>query len=335
MDPGYLKISRIPLKVFYDEDAVQSNIKLPSEQRNIDIIKGIYFRRLLQYIKNKNTKNINLWLNHHENKLKKHLGIMQEKLKEEEHDKYCKNLNYILDLVVQALKKFNDSNEFFRLSHEFDEKSKNILNSYKSLKCRRILKDFQDTNLYIKKIMYDLLDDIEYMLSDQYNPIRTQCLNMIKRIAYRWGILRHIYNTVSDKSIFTLDNNFTLYTISEKLQHLKCNKKPKPPKTVNVDEPKPVIELQSTVTDLLESTGSENGKELSGVEKPESLSFQLDINEDIHSQTDSQPKLDTTYAAASLAGISLFGTILYKVKYHYINEILCKIFLFYVNIMLI
>ncbi|EDL42621.1 Pv-fam-c protein, partial [Plasmodium vivax] len=279
---------------FYDRSTGINN-KLPSEQRNKDIITGIQFGKLLQYITAKNKYDINSWLNEHKNKLKKHLNRMQIKLKRKEYDKYCKNLNYILDFVVQALKKFNDSNEFFRLSHEFDKNSRDILNTYTSLKCSRELFNSEDENLYIKKIMYDLFDDIEYMLSVKHFRKSSQ---------YR-GILWNIYDTVSDRKIFDFDKNCTLSIIGEKLKALKCNTTPIAAPTVTATE------LPSSGGDLSESRGSED-EELLDVENPESadtfpenLTISLPVNED-------PPKLDTTYAAASLAGISLFGTILYK-----------------------
>ncbi|CAI7719883.1 PIR protein [Plasmodium vivax] len=312
MDLGYLEISHIPFKVFFNRDAFNSDKRLPSEQCNIDIITGIHFGKLLKSITDKKENDINSWLINYENELKKLLRFMQKKkIAKTKRDKYCKNLNYILDFVVQAMENFKDF-DYVKWTHKFEETNKAVFPKYTSLNCQRDIHNYKDKNLYIKKIMYDLFDDIEYMLSNKKFLIGKQCFDMLSRINYRWKILIAIYNKVRNPNIFTLDNNFTLYTISKKHQHLKCNKTPKLPKTVNVDEPKSVTALQRTGTHLLESRGSENGKELSGVEKPESLSFQLDINEDIHTQTDSQPKLDTTYAAASLAGISLFGTILYK-----------------------
>ncbi|KNA02149.1 hypothetical protein PVNG_05914 [Plasmodium vivax North Korean] len=195
MDLGYVKISRLPLKVFYDEDAVNSNKRLPSEQRNIDIIRGITFIKFLKLLKENNESNIKSWFYEHDNKLRKHLNKMQEKFKQKPHTKYCKNLNYILDFVVQAIDNLNDI-KYARVKHEFDENSRNILQSYTSLNCLRDLRNSENKNLYIKKIMYDLLDDIEYMLSRQNNPIRAQCLKMFNRIKYRRGILGNIYNTV-------------------------------------------------------------------------------------------------------------------------------------------
>ncbi|KMZ92495.1 hypothetical protein PVMG_06138 [Plasmodium vivax Mauritania I] len=150
--------------------------------------------------------------------------------------------------------------------------------------------------------MYDLFDDIEYMLSHQNNRNRTQCLNMFNRIKYRLGILRKIYVAVRDKRIFNLDDSCTFSIINKKFQTLKCNSVSKPPKSVlRTDSPQKTL----TPTDspgLLESRVTEEAEDPIDAEN---LEISLSINED-------PPKLDTTYAAASLAGISLFGTILYK-----------------------
>ncbi|SCA83344.1 hypothetical protein PVT01_000005100 [Plasmodium vivax] len=81
---------------------------------------------------------------------------------------------------------------------------------------------------------------------------------------------------------------------------------------MSVTEPQPTTEVTGSEGDLLKSRESEDGEETIDVENPELVDRNLDdlqiglpFNED-------PPKLDTTYAAASLAGISLFGTILYK-----------------------
>ncbi|SCA60317.1 hypothetical protein, conserved [Plasmodium vivax] len=96
-----------------------------------------------------------------------------------------------------------------------------------------------------------------------------------------------------------------------KFEKLECKPKAKPTeaRSDNAD-----TKLTPTHTYLEEQQEDEiKGDAMPEIdlENPESLSLQIDLNED-HTQTDTQPKLDTTYAAASLAGISLFGTILYK-----------------------
>ncbi|KMZ94920.1 hypothetical protein PVMG_05531 [Plasmodium vivax Mauritania I] len=329
MDSGRLQISQITFKVLYD-DSVGKKYRLPSEQRNFDIIKGITFGELLKYVKKKDENNIKSWLGQHENKLKNYISIKQTELKQEERDKYCTHLNYILDFVVQAVNNFN-KRKFFQLIHQFDENSIKILNSFSSLNCERNIYNSDDKNLYIKKIMYDLCDDIEYMLSDKNIPSGTPCSKMIGRIKNRGGILLAIYDRVRNKNIFTFDNNCTISIIREKLRGLSCKKTPILQPTVTVTEPESTTEVPGSEGDLLKTRAIEDGEDPLGAEDLGSLPVELDLNED----SNTEPKLDTTYAAASLAGISLFGTILYKVKYHCISEILCTSFIFHVRIILI
>ncbi|SCO66141.1 VIR protein [Plasmodium vivax] len=312
MDSGRLKISRIPIKVFYDKVAAKSIKKLPSEQRNIDIIRGITFGELLQHIKEKDKKKINSWLKQHENKLKSHLSMMQNDLMKEKYEIYCTNLNYILDFVVQALKNFNNSNEFFNLIHVFEEKSRDVLQSYTTLNCLRNFHNSNDKNLYIKKIMYDLCEDIQYMSWFDQNIERKHCSKMVNRIKNRWKILTEIYDAVSDKKSFDFDKECTLSTMNQMLKTLKCNATPKAPPTVTVTERQTLTALPGSGGDLSETRRSEDVEDPIDVENPESvdtfpedLTIGLPVNDD-------PPKLDTTYAAASLAGVSLFGTIIYK-----------------------
>ncbi|KMZ83395.1 hypothetical protein PVBG_06037 [Plasmodium vivax Brazil I] len=154
---------------------------------------------------------------------------------------------------------------------------------------------------------------------------------MLGRIKNRWGILLAIYDRLSNKNIFAFDNNCTIPIIREKLRGLSCKKTPILQPTVTVTEPESITEVPGPEGDLLKTRASEDGEDPLGAEDLGSLPVELDLNEDSHTE----PKLDTTYAAASLAGISLFGTILYKVKCHYINEILCTCFIFNVSITLI
>ncbi|KMZ95704.1 hypothetical protein PVMG_06106 [Plasmodium vivax Mauritania I] len=304
MDIGYHKISHIPFKVFFDKDAIKSEKRLPSERRNIDIITGIHFGKLLEYIRDKKEKDIKSWLYNNEKKLNQYLEKKKNIWKKNEHDKYCKHLNYILDFALQAANKF-DKYTFFNLSHEFDLKSIRIIERYSSSKCLRNLNNLKDENLYIKKIMYDLFDDIEYMSSDQNILSGKHCSKMINRIKYRWGILNEIRFAVNNESIFTFDNNCTISIINDKLQALKCNNLSTPPQTGERTGAQPLSPLPSVESGLLESGGTEDGKHTLDVEDP------LDVEHSIDDK-DTEPKLDTTYAAASLAGISLFGTILYK-----------------------
>ncbi|SCA59614.1 VIR protein [Plasmodium vivax] len=311
MDSGKLNIKHIPFKVFYDKSIVGKNNKLPSEKRNIEIIKGITFGEFLIHIKDNDKSKIKAWLNQHENKLKNHLSIMQDKLKQQERDIYCKNLNYILDFVVQAIDNLNVF-EFARLTHDFQEKSRDVLKIYTELNCFRNYNNSDDKNIYITKIMYDLFEDIQYMLSDEKILSSKPCSKMVGRIKDRWKILIDIYNVVTDRKNFYSDEKCTFPIINQMIHTLKCKKTPKGAKTVTVAELQPLNEIPGSQRDSSESRGTEDVEDAKDVENaesvdpfPDDLTFSLPVNED-------PPKLDTTYAAASLAGISLFGIILYK-----------------------
>ncbi|KMZ87855.1 hypothetical protein PVBG_05792 [Plasmodium vivax Brazil I] len=164
-------------------------------------------------------------------------------------------------------------------------------------------------------MMYDLCEDIDYIMKDVNLLNHKRCSKVIKRIKYRKDTLKKIYNSFNDGINYFFDNHCTISDIMNKFEKLECKPKAKPTeaRSDNAD-----TKLTPTHTYLEEQQEDEiKGDAMPEIdlENPESLSLQIDLNED-HTQTDTQPKLDTTYAAASLAGISLFGTILYKVKYH-------------------
>ncbi|KMZ82409.1 hypothetical protein PVIIG_06006 [Plasmodium vivax India VII] len=329
MHSEYYNIKHIPLNVFYDKSILRSGHKLPSEKRNIDIIHGITFGQFLTHIQNNDASNIKSWLIQHEKKFTSYLKRKQYAVKENERKKYCTNLNYILDFVVQSIDKLNDI-QYASLKHQFQTKSRDILKIYTRLDCIRNYDNFDDKHLYIKKIMYDLYEDILYMIWAEQIIGYEKCSKMIGRIKDRRNILTAIHRASSDKSIFDFDEECTLPNIDKMLQDLKCTKTPKAPPTVTVTEQQTFTALPGSGGDLSETRRSEDVEDPIDVENPESvdtfpedLTISLPVNDD-------PPKLDTTYAAASLAGVSLFGTILYKVKYYRINEILCTSFIFYV-----
>ncbi|CAI7718627.1 PIR protein [Plasmodium vivax] len=317
MDRGILNIKHIPLKVFYDNSIAGKSYILPSEQRNISIITGIKFGTFLNYINANNESDIKKWFNQYENKLKIHLNRMKTKLKPQELEKHCKHLNYILDFVVQAIYNLEDI-KYVRLVHDFDTKNINLLNRYTKLNCKRDLHNTKDKYLYIKKIMHDLYDDILYMRMAEQHINRDQCSKMVDRIKNRRIILTAIQGSYSDEKIFNFDDEYTLPNIDKMLQGLKCTKTPEHPKRVLVTQSQPLTAKQSTGSDLLETRASEGGVAIVDLKRPESVStgdvFELHEFEPTEETppSEAEPNLKTTYAAASLAGVSLFGTILYK-----------------------
>ncbi|KMZ76999.1 hypothetical protein PVIIG_06554 [Plasmodium vivax India VII] len=121
------------------------------------------------------------------------------------------------------------------------------------------------------------------------------------------------------KSMFDLKNKCSIAFINDNIRKISCNKVEEQSKTIVASEGAAVSASSSaeradqhggegaTETGVFQASGDDDGLDDPGRDNPipEDLEISLAFNED-------PPKLDTTYAAASLAGISLFGTIIYK-----------------------
>ncbi|KMZ96173.1 hypothetical protein PVNG_06158 [Plasmodium vivax North Korean] len=304
--------------------------KLPSEKRNYDITTNIEFVKILSYPLKQNINAINSWVKEYEEKLTKFLQKKKGKIEKKNHSVYCQNINYLIDIIVRRIRMFYGI-EKIKWEHDIEQISKSVLKDNTSLKCERNFHNHNNPYVYVKKMMYDLCEDIDYIMKDKKILYDDDCYKFIDRIKYRTDTLMQIYNSFIDGKIFIFDKDCTISYITKKLEELEC--KPKVEQTEAIPNNENTV-LNPTETDAQETPEDEisgDAAQATDVENPESLSVELDLTEDSHTE----PKLDTTYAAASLAGISLFGTILYKVKYHYINEILCTSFIFHVNIILI
>ncbi|KMZ94666.1 hypothetical protein PVMG_02555 [Plasmodium vivax Mauritania I] len=309
-------------------------------RRNIDIIHGVSFGTILRHIHDQNINGIKSWIKEYENKLTAYLNKRHKSLKDNDLVKYCTNLNYILDYIVQGINNLKMFDCVY-WTHQVDEGSKKALKKYPSLYCERDLHNYKNKHLFFKKLMLDLCEDIEYFVKKKKYLKYNNCLKIRSRLQYRKETLMQLFHTFYHKEMFDIKDECSISFIYNKFSDISCNKVEKQPKTIVASEG--AIDTTSSSADRADqlkegaketedSQDPSNDDGLNNLESvdpvPDDLTFSLPFNED-------PPKLDTTYAAASLAGISLFGTILYKVKYYYINEILFTSFIFYINIMLI
>ncbi|KMZ88660.1 hypothetical protein PVBG_06022 [Plasmodium vivax Brazil I] len=281
--------------------------KLPSEKRNFEIIKSIEFIKILNYVLEEKENSINSWVSQYGNKLKNFLQRKNGYIEKKDHSVYCKNINYIIDIIVQRIRKFKGT-EKIQWENNIEEISKSVLRNNHWLNCERNFDNYEYRYVYVKKMMYDLCEDIDYIMNNEAILNHDNCSIFIKRIEYRKDTLMKIYNSFNYGIKFLFDNQCTISSIKDKFEKLKC--KPKDEQTETIPNNENTI-LNPTETDVQgprEDGMSGDVVSPTDEENLEALSVELDLNEDSHTE----PKLDTTYAAASLAGISLFGTILYK-----------------------
>ncbi|SCA60777.1 hypothetical protein, conserved [Plasmodium vivax] len=307
MNSGNLRTIPIRVDVFLDQ--YSSFRKLPAEKRNVEIISNIDFINILRYPLNQNKKDINSWVDQYENKLNNFLHNYKDKIVKDDLSVYCRNINYLIDIIVQRIRMFKGI-EQIEWENKIERTSIKVLSNNPWLKCERNFDNHKNRYVYVKKMMFDLCEDIDYIMKDVNLLNHKRCYNVIKRIKYRKDTLKKIYNSFNDGINYFFDNHCTISDIMNKFEKLKCKPKAKP--TEVIPDNKDTI-LNQTETDVHEHQEDEIRGDVvppTDVGDLESLSVELDLNED----SQKQPKLDTTYAAASLAGISLFGTILYKYR---------------------
>ncbi|SCA60598.1 VIR protein [Plasmodium vivax] len=305
MDPANPHTKRIRLNVFYDYRPLIS--KLPAEKRNLEIIKNIDFINILSYplIQNKNA--IISWEHQYENNLKKLLLSKKDKIEKDDLSVYCKNINYLIDIIVQRIRMFK-GNEQVKWEHDIEQTSKRVLRDSTWLKCERNFDNHKNRYVYVKKMMYDLCEDMNFIMENENILDDNRSSKFIKRIKYRKDTLMEIYKSFIDRKYFSFDNHCTISYIKDKFEELDFKHKAKQMEAIANKENTIIAQTQTFVQETQEDEITSDGVQATDAENHEELSVELDLNEDSHTE----PKLDTTYAAASLAGISLFGTILYK-----------------------
>ncbi|KMZ77373.1 hypothetical protein PVIIG_05768 [Plasmodium vivax India VII] len=225
--------------------------------------------------------------------------------------------------------------------HQVDEGSINAFKKNPSLKCTRNFDNNENKHLFFKKLMLDLCEDIAHIKTNKNILMnKKKCPKILARLQYRKETLMQFFYASYYKDMFDIKDECSISFINDNFSDISCNNVKEQSKTTGPSEGERVTASSSADrADQLQDSAKETGElqdsaHGDGLDDPgpvdpipEDLEISLPFNED-------PPKLDTTYAAASLAGISLFGTILYKVKCHYINEILYKSFIFYVNIII-
>ncbi|KMZ88927.1 hypothetical protein PVBG_06331 [Plasmodium vivax Brazil I] len=302
---------------------------LPSIKRTNKLIKDIKFVEVMSYIDNKKEDQLDVWINNFKSNLDKYLSSIRNELRGNSAYIHCRDLNYILDTIIERIFKLNLNNKI-RWQHYIQEYAINLLNNkFKDLNCTRKIYDSDNKYIHIKKRMYDLCEDIEHINKEKTNLQKRKpyCNRVISRILERRKELEDKYYESQYHPVFKFDEKCTIDYIMTNLSGKECNKVVKPPKDREQTRSPmmaqtgegPVSALQTApgpalVTDSGPGPDPESEQE-DGIDDPgatEELGLGIDIPLELPSGE--EPKLDTTYAAASLCGVSLIGAMIYKVK---------------------
>ncbi|SCO70939.1 VIR protein [Plasmodium vivax] len=159
--------------------------------------------------------------------------------------------------------------------------------------------------------MHDLCEDIAYIINEKTKIHKnSDCKDIISRVSERREKLRKVYHTNQYHSVFDFDKKCTIDYIMNKFSGNECEIVDKPP---NAMEPTDNILNQQTeqVPDPDPDPEAEPEQE---DDVDLSVTEVTDLEMDLQLPPVEEPKLDTTYAAASLCGVSLIGAMIYKFK---------------------
>lgn len=187
-----------------------------------------------------------------------------------------------------------------RWTHDIDKIAQKVLDNDNRLECIRKFHNITGNDIIYRKNMDDVCIDIPY-IKEKMKEIK-QSKNCESIVSYFEGNRKFFldnYQNILNHEFFKFDDDCTINKIKQELPTLNCN-------TLDEAETKPLVNMPNEVSvgagedELMEPT-------LEDAQAAQELKTLL--QKGLQEET---PKLDTTYAAASLTGVSLFGVLLYK-----------------------
>ncbi|EDL42863.1 Pv-fam-c protein [Plasmodium vivax] len=278
-------------------------------------MRRLYFEFIVSFIKKKNIYGVSNWVNNFEKRLSDYLNVRKQINKGKLHPKICRNINYILDIINEGIFLLRATNSVKWINY-IDTTAKKLLDKDVSLECIRDIHTVNGDDIYYRKIMDDICTDIIY-IKQNMGEIRksNNCQKIVSSIEDKKDyFLKKNEHKINNK-FFQLKNGCTIEKIKNEFPSLDCNELIEPSKESLVEErvPAPVeagegVSVRAAEDELTETT-------LEDAQAAQNLDTLLE-----QSLQEETPNFDTTYAAASLTGVSLFGVLLYKVMYNCKNE---------------
>ncbi|KMZ76699.1 hypothetical protein PVIIG_05311 [Plasmodium vivax India VII] len=283
---------------------------LPSIRYFTPLMRFLFFKNIVDFIKNKNINGVSKWIGYFEDRLNYFLKAKNDKKDGSLPPKICRDINYILDIINEGILLLKDTNSV-SWTHHIDTTAKKLLDENKALGCIREIHRITGNDIYYRKNMDDICTDIPY-IQGKMKEIK-QSNNCQKIVSYFEGKRKIFLDNcqhIPNNEFFNFDNVCTINKIKNELETLNCNALDEAKAQSLVEAPADAP-VEAGEDGLMEPTL----EEAQAAQKLENL-LQQGLQE-------ATPNLDTTYAAASLTGVSLFGVLLYKVIYNYKNEYYC------------
>ncbi|VUZ99432.1 PIR protein [Plasmodium vivax] len=272
---------------------------LPSLRYYTPLMRFLYFEFIVSFIKKKNIYGVSKWVNNFEKRLSDYLNVTKKINKGKLHPKICRDINYILDIITHGIYKLRGTN-YVKLAHDIEITAKKLLDRDGPLGCIRKIHNITGNDIIYRKYMDDICIDIPY-IKEKMKEIK-QSNNCQKIVSYFEGKRKIFLDNcqhIPNNEFFNFDNVCTINKIKNELETLNCNALDEAKAQSLVEAPADAP-VEPGTGELMETTL----EEAQAAQKLENL-----LQQGLQEET---PNLDTTYAAASLTGVSLFGVLLYK-----------------------
>ncbi|KMZ98991.1 hypothetical protein PVNG_03830 [Plasmodium vivax North Korean] len=293
-------------------------MNLPSLRYYTPLMRRLYFQFIVSFIKKKNIYGVSNWVNNFENRLSVYLNVRKKINKGKLHPKICRDINYILDIITHGIYKLRGTN-YVKLAHDIEITAKKLLDGDGPLGCIRKIHNITGNDIIYRKYMDDICIDIPY-IKEKMKEIKqsNNCQKVVSHFEGNRKFFLDNYQHIRNHEFFKFDEYCTIDNIKKELSTLNCNKLDETETQPLVETPK-VVSVRAGEDELTETT-------LDDAQAAQNLDTLL--KQSLQEET---PNFDTTYAAASLTGVSLFGVLLYKVMYNCKNEYYCHTYFMFVH----
>ncbi|SBS99403.1 PIR protein [Plasmodium ovale] len=200
--------------------------ELPSKINDITLAKGVKYNILKFFIESKKMPQIKIWFSKFENNFRNYIRSQSQSWPENNSDKRCRDVNYILDVINEKIKGLKKS-QFALDLHKMNTSAQYILFINPTLKCNKISSsNISNKYKYIRKLLDNLCEDINYIRTniDEING-KNVCKPMMTKITTNKVRLDQQLTSDIDRTneIFKIGDDCTIDKIESMIDSITCN----------------------------------------------------------------------------------------------------------------
>ncbi|SBT83049.1 PIR protein [Plasmodium ovale] len=276
----------------------------PSKQCHKHFKNSIKYEQIMRAIKQISSQKVSKWIEDFNGYLLRYINEDMDKWKDTYCRKCCRDLNYILDNIIEEILKSNLQNKIL-LYNKTETAAKNLLNNLSSSKCHRDL--YNDTYHFrhLKNFFFDFCEDSTYV-SSNFEQIKKgpKCRQVMFNIRSRRNELEELFNRL--KSLPREQFHFSEHCNIDNISNIH--------KTTNCI----IVPQEEGLKGIAPAPAADGALELPvpGEDPVEVLdpdsSAASDLVEREIQEYESSEHLNITYTASSIFGTALFSYFLYR-----------------------